>query len=125
MNQVIIRGRLSQEVEVRYTKTGKAVATFSVAVSRGRPKEGEKELTDFIPVQCWQGMAESAGNLLAKGNEVCVMGSWRNRSYEASDGQKRRVTELAAEFIGTSITNKVRSDKSDADFGSFGEEVAF
>lgn len=130
MNKCEFIGRLAQDPEVRYTATGKAVANFSVAVSRGKPKEGEKESADFIKIQCWQGMAESAGNKLSKGDEVLVVGKWQNRSYETADGQKRYTTELVAEFIGQSITNKDKEEthqKPSSPFNSMGtdEDLCF
>lgn len=125
MNSVNMIGRLAQEPEVRYTKTGKAVATFTLAVSRGNGTGTQGESTDYIPVVCWQGIAEEAGNTLRKGIQVFVQGRLQIRSYEAADGQKRRVAEVVASFIGTSIINgkKSISSQSGADFGQFGDYV--
>ena len=133
MNSVKLRGRLAQEPEVRYTKTNKAVASFSVAVSRGPAKEGQKESADFVPIVVWGKLAEQIGNTLSKGNEVFIEGRMQIRSYETTDGQKRRVTEVVANFVATSImndaekpkgSNKVASNNGQkADFGSLGHDV--
>lgn len=121
MNDIRLIGRVSQDVEVRYTKTGKAVASFSIAVGRKDGKDGQKESVDFIPIVCWQRIAEEVGNTLSKGNEVFVAGRMQTRSYETADGQKRRISEVVANFVAISILDTKKSDK--ADFGQFGTDV--
>lgn len=96
MNTVMLVGRLAQDPDVRYTKTGKAVASFSLAVNR---YNGQSEATDFVPIVAWERLAEMCGNNLAKGQRVFVQGRLQVRSYEANDGQKRRVAEVVAEVI--------------------------
>lgn len=90
MNSVKMIGRLAQEVEVRYTKTGKAVASFTVAVSRNtqpaQPGQEQRDSADFIPVVAWGNLAETCGNTLAKGSRVFVEGRMQVRSYETADG---------------------------------------
>lgn len=103
MNQVVLVGRLARDPEVRYTKTGKAVATFTVAVSRNMPMAqrdlNEKDPADFIPVVAWDRLAEMCGNNLAKGSRVFVEGRLQVRSYETQDGQRRWVTEVVADLV--------------------------
>ena len=53
MNQVILVGRLTKDIEVRYTQTGKAVARFILAVNRRVSKDKEKQQADFIPIIIW------------------------------------------------------------------------
>lgn len=94
MNKVILVGRLAQDPEVRYTQSGKAVASFSLAVNRFGGG-GQKE-TDFIPIVAWEKLAETCGNNLGKGQRVLIEGRLQIRSYETNDGQKRRVAEVIA-----------------------------
>ncbi len=94
---MILVGRLGQDPEVRYTANGKAVATFSLAVSR-RVGQGQ-EATDFIPIVCWEKLAEICGNNLSKGRRILVEGRLQIRSYEAQDGTKRRVAEVIAQNV--------------------------
>lgn len=130
MNSVKLIGRLAQDPEVRYTKTGKAVASFTLAVTRtfGAPGDEQRESTDFIPIVAWGNLAEMCGNNLAKGNRAFVQGRMQVRSYETTDGQKRRVTEIVANFVAQSM----ESDKGmngggkasgKPDFGQFGKDV--
>lgn len=97
MNKVILVGRLTQDPEVRYTQSGKAVASFTIAVNRFSG-QGQKE-ADFIPVVAWEKLAETCGNNLTKGQRVLIEGRLQIRSYETNDGQKRRVAEVIAQTM--------------------------
>ena len=102
MNSVQLMGNLARDPEIRFTKTGKAVAMFTVACSRTYIPAGsteQRELTDFIPCVAWGNLAESVGNNLAKGRRVFVEGRISVRSYEGADGQKRYRTEVVADFV--------------------------
>ena len=115
MNKVILVGRLAQEPEVRYTQSGKAVASFNLAVNR----YGQKDSADFIPIVAWEKLAEVIGNNLKKGSQVLVEGRMQVRSYETQDGQKRRATEVivqTVEFLGSKKTDVSTLE-------SFGDEV--
>ena len=117
MNTVQILGNLARDPEVRYTQSGKAVATFTVAASNTYIDSNNetKEQTAFINCVAWGKLGESIGNL-RKGNRVFVEGRLQTRSYETADGQKRYVTEVVANFVGTSLMN---DDASTSNFDSF------
>lgn len=117
MNTVQILGNLARDPEVRYTKSGKAVATFTVAASNTfiDSNNETKEQTAFINCVAWGKLGESVGNL-RKGNRAFVEGRLQTRSYETADGQKRYVTEVVAGFIGTSLMN---DDAGTSNFDSF------
>lgn len=100
MNQVICRGRLGRDPQIRATSKGTSVANFSVACDR---EYNDKKLTDWINVVAWGKMAEAVGNLVRKGDEVLVQGRMGTRKYTAKDGSARYITEVTAEFIGKSI----------------------
>ncbi len=105
MNSVQILGNLTKDPEVRFTKTGRAVATFTVAATNtyvDSTTNETKEQTAFINVVAWGKLGESAGNL-RKGNRCFVEGRLQTRSYETQDGQKRYVTEVVANFVGQSL----------------------
>ena len=105
MNKVILAGRLARDPEVRYTQTGKAVASFSLAVNRRFSRNADGQNTaDFIPIVAWDKLAEICGNNLVKGSQIIVDGRMQVRSYDAQDGSKRYVTEVIAqdiEFMGS------------------------
>ena len=121
MNKVILVGRLAQDPEVRYTQSGKAVASFNLAVNR----YGQKDSADFIPIVAWEKLAEVIGNNLKKGSQVLVEGRMQVRSYETQDGQKRRVTEVIVQNVEFLGSKKSDNDGSSSDVvpESFGSEV--
>jgi len=102
MNKVILIGRLTRDPEVRYTQSGIAVCTFTLAVDRRYARKNENSgqpTADFIPIVAWRKLAEICGNNLTKGRRISVEGSMQTRNYEAQDGTKRYVTEVIADEI--------------------------
>ncbi|MBP2642373.1 MAG: ssbA [Firmicutes bacterium] len=120
MNKVILVGRLTQDPEVRYTQSGKAVASFTIAVNRFSG-QGQKE-ADFIPIVAWEKLAEICGNNLTKGQRVLIEGRLQIRSYEGNDGQKRRVAEIIAQNMEFLERKSSPEDKA-ADATPFGGQV--
>lgn len=104
MNKVNLVGRLTRDPEVKNTTTGKAVATFTLAVDRRfKNKDGQKE-ADFIPLVVWGKQAEFVGQYLSMGSQIGLSGRLQVRSYDGQDGQRRYVTEVVADevyFIST------------------------
>jgi len=96
-----ILGRLGKDPEMKYTATGTAVATFSVAVGT---KYGEKEETEWYSVVVWDKLAETCAQYLAKGREVLIVGEMKTRSWAGQDGTKQYRTELVGrtvQFVGS------------------------
>ena len=99
MLKVIALGRVTKDVEVKYTQSGKCVCTFIIAANREFKNEQGTYDTDFVPVVVWGKAAELCGNSLAKGHKVLVEGRLQNRSYEAKDGSKRYISEIISTHI--------------------------
>lgn len=107
MNTVQILGNLARDPEVRYTQSGRAVATFTVAASNtyvDSATNETKEQTAFINCVAWGKLGEAVGNY-RKGNRLFVEGRIQTRSYEDGNGQKKYVTEVIAGFVGLSALN--------------------
>lgn len=101
MNAVQLLGNLERDPIIRATRTGRTVASFSIAVSRiyTTPQGEQRELTDWINIVAWGTLAEAVRSELKKGSRVFVAGRISTRSYDAQDGTKRYVTEVVAETI--------------------------
>ena len=97
MNKATLLGRLTRDPELRYTQSGVASLSFTVAVNRNFKNANGEYDADFIPVVVWRGLAETLGKHLKKGSRVCVSGRIQTRSYDGNDGQKRYVTEVVAD----------------------------
>src|SRR3982751_6469179 len=100
VNKVILVGNLGKDADTKFTPSGVAKTTFSVATSR-RWKDQQtgdwKEETDWHNVVLWR--AENLANYLTKGKQVYVEGRLRTRSYDDKDGNKRYVTEVMADDV--------------------------
>lgn len=100
MNKVILLGRLTKDVELRYTQTSNtAVSSFSLAVNRKFTKQGEEQQADFFNIVAWNKLAETSSKYLKKGSPVLVTGRLQNRNWEDEQGQKHYVIEVVAEEL--------------------------
>lgn len=99
MNQVVLIGRLTRDLEVRYTaQTQMAVARFSVAIDRPKKPDGEKQ-TDFPNIVAFGKIAETCERFLGKGRLVGIQGRIQTGSYTNKNGQKVYTTEVAANNV--------------------------
>ena len=99
MNNVNLIGRLTKDVEVRYTKNEKAVGNFTLAVNRDyKNAEGEYE-TDFINCTIYGTIAERMAEWTQKGDQLGTIGRIQTSTYEDKDGNKRYKTEIIVDKI--------------------------
>ncbi|MBO6232945.1 MAG: single-stranded DNA-binding protein [Clostridia bacterium] len=100
MNKVILLGRLTKDVELKYTQTSNtAVASFSLAVNRKYAKQGETRETDFFNIIAWNKLAETASKYLKKGMQILITGRLQTRYWDDEQGQRHYVTEIIAEEL--------------------------
>lgn len=97
INNVVLVGRLTKDLDLRYTPNGTAVATFTVAVNRAFTNQEGKRDADFINCVIWRKSAESMANFTRKGSLVGIEGHIQTRSYDNQQGQKVYVTEVVVE----------------------------
>jgi single-strand DNA-binding protein len=88
MNNWTIAGRTGQDAELKYTQSGKAVASFSIAVDQGKDENGQKRQPLWIKATIWEKRAESLAPHIKKGAVVIVSGparleTWTNREGES------------------------------------------
>ena len=102
-----LSGNLTQDFELRFTQTGRAVANSSVAVNERvqNPKTREWEDTDpeFYKITVWGDQAEHAVECFAKGDRIVAVGFFQDRTYVNSNDEERTVTEFTARDIGPSL----------------------
>jgi single-strand DNA-binding protein len=119
-NSVTLVGNLTRDPELRFTQSGRPMASFGLAVNRRYQVNGEwQEQTSFFNVVGWGQLGENAAASLSKGTRIMVAGRLEQRSYETQDGEKRSVVEVVADEIGPSLrwaTAQVeRTDRRAAD----------
>lgn len=104
INRVTLVGRLSNDVDLKFTPSGTAVAKFGLAVG-GRQKPDGSDSVSFLNIVVWGKTAENCGNYLSKGKQVAIDGRLEQRSWTAQDGTRRSTVEVIAdriEFLGSS-----------------------
>lgn len=109
LNHISIMGRLVRDPELRHTKSGTAVASFTVAVERDF---GDKQ-TDFIDCVAWRNTAEFVYKYFDKGSMAAVSGRLQSRKWEDNNGNKRVNWEVLADsvYFGESAKREQTSPK--------------
>lgn len=97
MNSTCLVGRLTKDVDLRYTPSNVAVATFTLAVNRTFKNENGDREADFINCVMWRQQAENLANWAKKGALIGITGRIQTRSYDNQQGQRVYVTEVVAE----------------------------
>ena len=101
LNRIVIMGRLGHEPEVRYTQSGKPVASFSLAVDRDfKDKASGERATDWIDVVAWDAKAKFVQQYFHNGQQAVVEGRLQIRDYTGRDGTRRRAAEVVIYFAG-------------------------
>jgi single-strand DNA-binding protein len=126
-NNVTLVGNLTRDPELRFTQSGRGVASFGLAVNRRYQMNGEwQEETSFFNVVAWGDLGENASASLNKGSRVVVTGRLQQREYETREGEKRTVVEVIADDLGPSLrwaqaeVNKISRDAADGGSGGGG-----
>ncbi|MGV3010043.1 single-stranded DNA-binding protein [Streptococcus thoraltensis] len=97
INNVTLVGRLTKDVELRYTPSNVAVGTFTLAVNRAFKNDNGEREADFINCVIWRKGAENLANYAKKGSQIGITGRIQTRNYENQQGQRVYVTEVIAE----------------------------
>jgi single-strand DNA-binding protein len=95
MNKTILTGRLTKDVELRYTQSQKAIVRFTLAVDR-RNKEKE---ADFISCVAFDKVAELMEKYLLKGAKIGIVGRIQTGSYDGNDGVKHYTTDVIVDDL--------------------------
>lgn len=99
LNRVILIGRLTKDPELRYTPSGVANCTYTLAVDRPFTNQGGEREADFLQIVTWRQLAETCANYLKKGRLTAVEGRVQVRSYENNEGKRVYVTEIVADNV--------------------------
>lgn len=120
VNHVVLIGRLTRDVEVKYTSGGIAVAKGSIAVNK-RVKQGDQwtDKASFFDFTLWGKQAESIAKYLVKGKQIAITGELEQNTWE-KDGQRHSKVEVKANDVqllgGDRSSNTTHSESSGQDF---------
>ena len=110
MNIIILSGRLTKDIELRYAGET-AVCNFNLAVKRDFAKTGEERQSDFFSIVIWSKLAEIVSKNCIKGQMITIMGRLQARSYE-TDGVTKYITEVVAEKVDFGAKPKDSNEES-------------
>lgn len=99
LNQVVLVGRLTDDLEVTETENGKKVTTMILAVQRSFKNSDGVYEADFIKCTLWNAVASSTSEYCKKGDIIGLKGRLQVNSYTDSDGTKKYSTEVIAEKV--------------------------
>ena len=126
MNKVILLGRLTKNVETRYTQNNIQVSSFTLAVNRRFKGQEGQPSEDFINIVAWNKTAEFASKYFSKGQQVGVIGRIQTRNYDDDKGNKHYVTEVIAEEVYFADSKKQDNVNTESEFDiTSGDELPF
>ena len=125
---ITVVGNLTADPELRFTPSGAAVASFTIASTPRTFDRNSNEWKDgealFLRCSIWRQAAENVAESLTRGMRVVAQGRLKQRSYETREGEKRTVIELDVDEVGPSLkyaTAKVnRTQRGSSSGGGFG-----
>ena len=131
---ITVVGNLTADPELRFTPSGAAVASFTIASTPRQFDRNSNEWKDgealFLRCSLWRQAAENAAESLTRGMRVIAQGRLQQRSYETREGEKRTVIELQVDEIGPSlryasakVNRTQRGSSGGGGFGSSGSDA--
>lgn len=97
INQVVLVGRLTKDIDLKYTASGTAVGSFILAVNRNFTDQNGEKKSDFVNCVIWRKSAENMANFTRKGSLVGITGRIQTRNYDNQQGQRVYITEVVIE----------------------------
>lgn len=121
MNRICLCGRITKDLELSKTSTGKSVCNFTIAINR------DKDNADFIDIQVWNEQADNLCKYQSKGSLIGVDGSLRTDTYNKQDGTKGYKTYVLAnhvEYLSSKATQESTQTAQEEDpYESYGQSV--
>src|SRR3954468_17928190 len=95
-NRVVLAGNLTRDPELRITRDGVPVSSFSIAVNRVKSKS---EAVDFFNVSAWRELGETVANYKKQGDPILVEGRLQYHTWQSPDGTKRSGVDVVADRV--------------------------
>jgi single-strand DNA-binding protein len=124
LNKVELIGRITKDLELKYTQSQKQVLSFTIAVNK---RVNGENSADFINCVAWNTTAEFISKYFKKGQTIAAIGRLQNRSYEDDKG-KHYITEVVveeAEFVGNKVQEKEDTEKQYEEFYENNNDLPF
>ncbi len=112
INTIVISGRLTRDVDLRYLPNGTPVAKLPIAFDRSYQKDGEwQQETSYIDIVVWSKRGEQCAEYLHKGSPVLLEGYLKTRSYVDNNNQNRKIAEIIAQKISFLEKSDFKAEK--------------
>lgn len=112
MNKVILKGRITKELELKELNNDKKVINFNVAVRRDYKNQNGEYESDFFNCSAFGNTANFLLHFFSKGQEILLIGHLQNRSWETESGEKRFSTDIIVESVDFCGNKKIESNTS-------------
>lgn len=122
INTITIQGRLTNDPELRYVGSGKAVVKFSIANETGY---GDKKKTSYPTFVAWEKKAEYIANYAKKGTMVVIQGTYGENAYTDKEGKSRRITEININEVFIPYDSKNVQEGGSFESGGVGGATSF
>ena len=99
MNKIILKGRITKNIETKQLENNKNIAIFSIAVRRDYKNQNGEYESDFFNCTAFGNTAKFVSQYFSKGQETLLMGHLQNRSWETESGEKRYATYVIVDTI--------------------------
>jgi single-strand DNA-binding protein len=123
MNKIILVGRMTKDIEIRYTQNQKEVGSFDLAVNRNYKNANGGHDTDFFKCIAWGNLAKTIQTYTSKCSQIAIEGRVENRTYQANDGTNRYVTEVVVE--GVHLIDFKKNETATTDEAILTDELPF
>ena len=117
MNKVCLTGRITKDLDIRKTQSGKSVLEFHIAIQRDRKNQNGEYLVDFIKVICWEQKADYLNSYAKKGTMVGVVGRIETNVFQNQEGKK--VLDVFIQAENVEIINQPQSRGVDSGVKSY------
>ena len=111
INQVVLVGRLTKDIDLKYTASGTAVGSFILAVNRNFTDQNGEKKSDFVNCVIWRKSAENMANFTRKGSLVGITGRIQTRNYDNQQGQRVYITEVVVETFALLESKQVTEQR--------------
>ena len=113
INNVTLTGRLTKAINLKYTQSGKAIGSFTLAVNRNYKDANGNKQVDFIRCLAWGKVGELLDQYCGKGSLIGIVGQIQTRSYENDQNQKVYLTEVNVRELTFLETRKESQETSE------------
>ena len=111
LNNISIMGRITKDLEIKYTPNNNAVLSFSIACERDYVQKGQERQTDFIDCVAWNHAAQFLSKYFTKGDLVILTGSLQKRKWQDQNGNNRFVTEVIVSSVNFGGSKKEKDQQ--------------